>query len=114
MKKAELRNRLMGGEKLVDILPLIAGQDCEIYKAPRFRADDEIIYIPDVSLNELPVDKDLSCDIEGIFDVLGRCYTGDDFIEECDGNVELAERLFWYCDWQSPSSALPELEEDCE
>ncbi len=114
MKKAELRNRLMAGEMLVDILPLKDGQDCLIYKADDFKPGVEILYIPDVFLNEIPVDKDLSCDIEGIFDVLGRCYTGDDFIEECDGNVELAERLFWYCDWQSPSSALPELEEDCE
>lgn len=108
MKKAELRNRLMAGEKLVDILPLIAGQDCEIYKAPRFRADDEIIYIPDVSLNELPVDKDLSCDIEGIYDILGCCYTGEDFMNEADGERHIAEELFAFVDWQHPSSAMDE------
>ena len=51
---------------------------------------------------------------EEIEEILDQCYTGDDFIEECDGDVEKAERLFWYCDWQHPCSALPEIEDDEE
>ena len=28
-----------------------------------------------------------------------------DFLEQCSGKEELAKELFWYCDWQHPSSA---------
>lgn len=51
MKKAELKRRLVAGEKLYDVLPLRSGQECEIYKADSFMAGDEILYIPDVYLN---------------------------------------------------------------
>ncbi len=46
--------------------------------------------------------------------VLSNCYTGQEFIDECGGDVEKAERLFWYCDWQHPSSAVDELADDEE
>lgn len=49
---------------------------------------------------------------ETIEEVVGNCYTSNDFIEECGGNLELAERLFWYCDWQHPSSAVDEVIDD--
>ena len=52
------------------------------------------------------------CSSDLIIEILDECYSGDDFIELCDGNVEMAERLFWYCDWQHPSSALPEIEDE--
>ena len=114
MTKEELRTELQRGRTLDELLHFSRGQECLIFKADEFEPGDEILYIPDIDLNEIPADTDLSCDIEGIFDVLGCCYTGDDFIEECDGNAELAERLFWYCDWQHPSSSRIELEDDDE
>ena len=45
-------------------------------------------------------------------EIVGCCYTGNDFIEECGGDVEKARHLFWYCDWQHPSSALPEIDDE--
>ena len=45
---------------------------------------------------------------------MDKCYTGNDFIDLCDGDVKLAERLFRYCDWQHPSSALNEVTDDEE
>ena len=37
--------------------------------------------------------------------------TGNDFLSVCDGDERLAKELFHYCDWQHPTSALPELED---
>ena len=45
---------------------------------------------------------------------MGQCYTGQDFTDECCGDAEKAERLFYYCDWQHPSSAIDELANDGE
>ena len=45
-------------------------------------------------------------------EVLSCCYTGKDFLDEFDGDAVLAERLFWYCDWQHPSSAACEIEDE--
>lgn len=39
---------------------------------------------------------------------------GQDFINECQGDVEKTERLFCCCDWQHPSSAMDELTDDGE
>lgn len=89
------------------------GQECYIFKAPEFKAGAEILYIPDTCLNEIPVTEAPTCEDEAD-NIIDCCYTGDDFIKECDGDVELAERLFAYCDWQHPSSALPEVEDDEE
>ena len=108
MTKEQLRIELKAGHSLDEVLTLCHGQDCLIYKATEFKPGDEVLYIPDIDLNEIPVDKDLRSDNEGIEDVLSFCYTGDDFIETCNGDEKLAERLFWYCDWQNPSSAYDE------
>ena len=105
MTKAELFDRLMNGEKVEDIFRLSSGQDCEIYKADSFSASDEIIYIPDLSLNQVYRQVDTKQDAELVID---ECYTGKDFVEICGGNEELAERIFWHCDWQHPESALEE------
>ena len=130
MTKADLRNELLKGKTLDSILRFRNGQDCMIFKADHFSTGDEILYIPDVDLNELPLDIDLSKDNsmmnefragflpmtaqEQVDLVLSYCYTGDDFIKECDGDVAQADFLFHYCDWQHPSSALPEIEDDEE
>lgn len=94
-----------------DLFHYSAGQQCTIYKAAAFTTGDEIIYIPDISLNDIPMDRPLR-NGEEIEEVLSVCYAGVDFVQECAGDVKLAERLFYYCDWQHPSSALPEV--DCE
>lgn len=109
MTKTEIRDRLRAGETLDSILHFTQGQECFIFKADRFQPGEDVIYIPDIDLNEIPVDKDLSTDIEGIMDVLGFCYTGDDFVEECEGDADFSEELFNYVDWQHPSSAYPEV-----
>ena len=78
-----------------------------------FENDDEIIYIPDISLNDIPMDRPLR-NGEEIEEVLSVCYAGVDFVQECAGDVKLAEQLFYYCDWQHPSSALPEVDYEDE
>lgn len=120
MTRVEVRNRLLAGETLDSILSggWRSGQECTIFKVSIEEYDaagpDDIVYVPDLDLNELAVDDDLSVDIEGIFDLLGDCYTKDDFIKECDGNEKMARELFVYVDWQHPSSAYPEVAADYE
>lgn len=128
MTSKELEIKLQAGATLSSVLTFVDGQDCTIFKAEKFCAGDEVLYIPDIALNEIPIDIPLNIDnsmsdhsngkwgsmtvAEQIYTVLSYCYTGDDFLLECDGNERLAEELFHYCDWQHPSSALPELEYD--
>ena len=112
MTKDELRECFHQGHTLEWALPLVNGQDCLIYKAEQFRTDDTIIYIPDMTLNNItvfsvPVDEDVDY-------TLDRCYTGADFVKLCEGDEALAYRLFCYCDWQHPSSAFPEVDYDDE
>ena len=111
MNKNNLAEELRDGKRAIDLLEFCAGQECEIFKAKHFQPGDEIIYIPDVYLNELATGKPV-CTEEEIKEIIGCCYSGDDFIEECDGDVQKAEALFGYCDWQHPSSAIDELEDD--
>lgn len=114
MTKDELKRWIVENEQMLEaILPLSDGQDCSIYKAMEFSINDEIIYIPDVWENNL--DSLISGDDdEGISyaqRVADNCYTGKDFVDVCGGDVKLAERLFHYCDWQHPVSALPEVDD---
>ena len=71
---------------------------------------DEIIYIPDVDLNEIPLDEQIPED--DISDIVGYCYTWQDFLDDMEGDAEQAFRLFNYVDWQHPSSAAGELKMD--
>ena len=128
MKLFELKQGLLSGKPLSELLPLQDGQDCTIYKADRFFPDDTILYIPDISLNEIPAYLDLSVDNalsdasngkrgsmtaeEQVNLVLSYCYTGEMFVEVCSGDEALAWRLFCYVDWQHPSSALDEVDYD--
>ena len=125
MTKDEVRARLMAGENLDSILHFIDGQECMIFKVSMEEYEscgkDEVVYVPDIDLNEIPVDKDLSVDIEGIFEVLGCCYTKGDFFEMCEERYgkngsayEKAAELFDYVDWQNPGSALDAGEIDDE
>lgn len=114
MTKKELKRQIVENEQMLEaILPLSDGQDCLIYKAMTFSVNDEIIYIPDVWENSLDI-LHSSDDDDGISyaqRVVDNCYTGKDFVGICGGNVELAERLFHYCDWQHPISALPQVDD---
>lgn len=112
MTREYARSRLLAGQTVAELFPPIKGQECVIFRTDDFSTGDDVIYIPDYDLNGIPCEKDLSADPEEINEVLGLMYTGKDFMDLCDGDYELAERLFWYCDWQHPSSALPELEDD--
>lgn len=116
MTKAELRQQIEERQcMLEDILPMSDGQECLVYKASEFSVSDEIIYIPDIWLNELCSVRDDDDDgADYAQRVIDNSYTGKDFMEECGGNEELARRLFWYCDWQHPSSALPEVDDEEE
>ncbi len=107
MTKRELRDYLKAGYFMNDAFDFGPGQDCEIFKAGQFKPGDEIIYIPDVDLNMIPMNAPVADD-EVIDEVVSNCYTGDDFLEQCGGDEEKARRLFWYCDWQHPSSAMDE------
>ena len=53
MKKTDLKATLRSGAKLNDLLSFGPGQDCEIFKADKFYEDDEVIYVPDVSLTRM-------------------------------------------------------------
>lgn len=110
LAKQELRSQLQHGHTLNDLLAFGSGQDCEIFKADKFYPGDVVIYVPDVFLNHIPLDRPIT-DLE---EVLNQCYTGQDFINECGGDTEKAEHLFCYCDWQHPSSAVDELADDGE
>lgn len=112
MTRDELKRQLLDGVILENALNLVCGQECLIYKS-KFCAGDTIVYIPDVFLNELVYYRPTE-DSSEVDEIIGCCYTGDDFIELCFGDVEKAEELFCYCDWQHPSSALAELEDDDE
>ena len=114
MTKDDLKRQIVENEQMLEaVLPLSDGQDCLIYKAMAFSVNDEIIYIPDVWENNLDM-LNSSDDDDGISyaqRVVDNCYTGKDFVDICGGNVELAESLFHYCDWQHPISALPEVDD---
>ena len=111
--KEALRKSLKTGLKMRELFDFSDGQDCLIFKAEKFLPGDKIIYIPDVALNEIPLGRPVAVDDE-ITEILDKCYTGNDFIDLCDGDVKLAERLFRYCDWQHPTSALNEVTDDEE
>ena len=80
-----------------------------MFKTDDFTPGEEIIYIPDITLNSIPVDNDISADSDEIDVVLSMCYTGDDFVDAADGDVEKAKELFDFCDWQHPSSAATDM-----
>ena len=97
MTRDELRKELKTGVKLEDIFEFTEGQDCLIYKGkflPGIIGDD-ICYISDLSLVDIPVNKSIVKSYE-IDSVMGRCYTTNDFIKECNGHENIAEDLFNY------------------
>ncbi len=113
LTKENLKLLLQQGHTLNDLLAFSAGQDCEIFKSDVFLQGDTVIYIPDVCLNSIPIDRSIT-NPEELAEILSYCYTGQDFIDECGGNKDKAMLLFGYCDWQHPSSAINELTDEDE
>lgn len=117
MTKEYARSRLLAGQTVAELFPPCKGLDCLIFRADEFTISDDVIYIPDFDLNRIQCEKDLSTDPVEINNALWMMYTGREFVDLCNGDKKLAERLFWYCDWQHPSTALtalPEVEDDGE
>ena len=109
MTKYELKARLESGEIMDRLFRFRSGQDCMIFKADRFQTGNEILYIPDAGMNDIPLDSPIIG--RRINEVLSCCYTGNDFEQACRDagvNEEYAERLFQLCDWQHPSTILGE------
>ena len=113
----KVRERLNNGEMLSEIFNFTDGQDCLIYKG-EWNPGDDIIYIPDIDLNKIPIDRTLEKWTEDYGDeielAISNMYTGRDFVMIADGDRDVAEKLFYYCDWQNPSSAIDEVLEDIE
>lgn len=111
----EVRERIIKGECLSNMFEFTDGQECMIYKG-EWNPGDDVIYIPDIDLNEICINRPLIniLNKEEIENVLFDLYTGKDFMELADGDEKFAKRLFYYCDWQHPSSALNEVIDDEE
>ena len=107
MTKEELREKLKAGKTMDELFHFTQGDGGLIFKAKVFKAGKEILYIPDIYLNDIPTDDAIDDD-EKIAEILSCCYTGDDFLKLYGGKQGIAERVFWYCDWQHPSSVLGE------
>ena len=60
LAKQELMVQLQQGHTLNDLLRFCPGQDCEIFKANKFYPGDVVIYVPDVSLNHIPLDRPIA------------------------------------------------------
>lgn len=114
--KAELKEELLQGKSFDQLMPSKNGQECEIFKSDDFYPGEAIVYVPDFDLNNIDWYKtNLTEEEIGLH--LEFCYTGDDFIELCDGDLKMAERTFWFCDWQHPSTGYEDLcicDENCD
>lgn len=115
MNKFYLKKKLESGRSLDSILELTTGQcGCTIYKE---RLADYIVqtgflndvcYIPDMELNDLPYEKPNLSD-EEISDIIDNCYSFHDFIDLCHGDINKAKIVYENCDWQHPSSEYEEM-----
>lgn len=104
MTKVELRAALEKGSTLCDLFEVVSGEECEIVKHDRFEASDDIIYIPDLRLNDIPITRPMTQ--KEIQETLYSCYTGNDFLYMCGSSGPSAKALFDACTWQHPSSLL--------
>lgn len=98
--REQAKKLLLEGKKIEEIFNLIPGQDCVIYKGEwpdNPEASDEIIYIPDIDLNNLE-DDDMP-----VSEKLGFLYTAQDFLNQTGGNMLAAKDLFDFVDWQNPN-----------
>ena len=102
MNREQVKEELLKGRTLEELFEFQPGQECDIYKG-EFSRSYEIIYIPDLDLNEIPIHEVV--EKEEVDRVVNTMYSGMDFLEQCGGKENLARELFEYCDWQHPSSA---------
>lgn len=96
MTKADLRDRLCKGHIMNDMFEFCEGQECWMFKAEKFELGDDILYIPDTDLNDIPISEYPTC-YEEIDAIVDQCYTGNDFVEKCNGDTKKAEQLFNQC-----------------
>ena len=99
MTKKELKRKLEQA-CLSELLSETAGEDCLIYKG-RWEVSDDICYIPDYTLNEIPYAR--KADAKEIQHIVENAYTGKDFLDSCGGDEKIAEALFDICRWQHPN-----------
>ncbi len=110
MKYNDLIVNLKEGWPLNSLLNLTSGQCCDIYKAEGRCFDFfEVIYIPDVFMNDIPFDRAMTAD------EITRCsayfYVWKDFLDLCKTEDKALE-LFDLCDWANPSTVLDEMERE--
>lgn len=69
MTKQEILKLLRNGVKLNQIFDFISGQECEIYKSDDWTQarEDDIVYIPDISLNDICIDKNIHFEDERLY-----------------------------------------------
>lgn len=115
MTKEELKKELENSLTLdLAIGPFEIGQcGCTIYKGVGFDDDpskfpDHICYIPDMELNEISYQTPW-LPKEEIENILECCYTFQDFIDLCHGDINKAKIVYNNCDWQHPSSEYEEM-----
>ena len=91
MNREQVKVELLKGRTLEELFEFQLGQECDIYKG-EFSLSDEIIYIPDLDLNEIPIHEVV--EKEEVDRVVNAMYSGMDFLEQCGGKEELAKELF--------------------
>lgn len=103
MTKDRLKKELLNGKRLNELFDFTDGQECLIYKG-NFTENtlaDEIVYIPDIYLNDIDINKvyDDKTEIERI---ISECFDAADFIRICKYHTSIAFDLFNLVDWQHP------------
>lgn len=118
MTKEFLREALQGGACLSALLEMQL-DEAEIFKADAFKEGQDILYFADIWLIRVAKDQEIPAawpqgfpargmvpDKDALEEILAHCYTGDDILEKCGGDRELAERVFNHCVWQDLDMAF--------
>ena len=105
MTKTELIKALRAGQPLQHLVSLTNNDDAEYFKT-RFDTGKQVIYIPDLELLGILPDRPLRYTEREFRNLRKVCYTGNDFLRLCHGDVEAARNLFSKCAWQDPQYLL--------
>lgn len=101
LSKTELEVYLRKDYTLAELIPDTSkGEGCVIYK-DSWEKSDRIIYIPDYSLNGIIPNRILNA--KEIDKTVHSYYTGNDFLQICNGHEHIAQALFSICNWQHPN-----------
>ena len=108
LSKEEIKRKLLIGETLDDLFEWMEDSECVFFKGPwNPGKPEEVIYVPDIDLNELVTDRPLTP--EEVSDALRHMYTTQDFMDICDEDVPFIGKLcYWWCNWQHPATAYHE------